>query len=176
MKTPVLVILLLCSVALTAQSADNYAKLGTNVFFLSNGRAFNHTFVNLGGGWEHQFNKQVAGALQVNAARLVGDAKPDVIDGYIRNINSLEAEIRFYPNKKGRGFYAGASLLLYRDTRIIGAATKHANHLGSHINTGVQFPMRNDFYLQLNGQLGIYGKGYLTIARYGLQLMAAKRF
>lgn len=159
-----------------AQRGSNYAKLGSTAFFLSDGRKINHTFLSLGASYEHLFSQQFSTGLNVNAARLVSDATSGDIDGYIRNVNSLELELRFYPNNKGKGFYAGASAVLYADKKVNGEAVKKSTHFGSHINAGFQFPLRKDFTLQTNGQIGIYGKGYSTISRYGLQVMLGKRF
>ena len=157
---------------LQAQKSDSYVKSGSSLFFLSDGQEFNHAFVSLGLSFEHQFSGQFSTNLNMSAARLLS-SKFDY--DYIRNVNSLEAELRFYPNNKGRGFYAGVSAVWYKDTEAKGFKSEKSNHFGSHINVGAQFPLSNRFYLQANSQTGIYGKGFYTIARYGIQIMACIR-
>lgn len=173
---PLILLLLSLANQAQAQRRDNFAKLGPTAFFLSDGRKINHSFLCLGISYEHQFSGQFSTGLNVNAGRLVSGATSGDIDGYIRNVNSLELELRFYPNNKGKGFYAGASAVLYGQKKVTGETIKRSNHFGSHINAGFQFPLHNDFILQTNGQIGIYGKGYSTISRYGLQVMLGKRF
>ena len=173
---PTLFLTLLGVNNLSAQSGSNYVKLGTSVFFLTDAQVFNHTFLSLEASYEYQFSRQFSINLNISAARLVGDAQFNEIDGFIRNTNSAEMEWRFYPNSKGKGFYAGVSALLYQDRKVIAGVPIKFSHFGSHINVGVQFPMANAFYLQVNGQIGIYGQGYSTISRYGLKMMVGYRF
>src|SRR5690349_5212955 len=105
-------VFLLClapSSALNAQTGGDFIKFGVTPFFLSDGQKFNHTFVGLGAAYEHLFSGQFSAGAGLNSARLLSF---DNEQEYIRDVHSLEGELRFYPNQKGRGFYAGVSVLL----------------------------------------------------------------
>jgi hypothetical protein len=179
MKTPFKILLpffivsMTTGTALKAQKGDNLVKLGSNVFALSDGQRINHTFASLGASFEHLFSQQFSASLNISAARLLNRFSAE--NAYIKNISSLETEVRFYPNNKGKGFYAGASLALYQDKTVSGLVSDISMHLGSHINFGVQIPVGKAFYLQANSQIGVYGKGYSTISRYGLNVMLGLR-
>ncbi len=157
-----------------AQKGDNFVKLGSTLFFLADAQKINHGFASLGASYEYKFSGVFSASFNANAARLISSISAE--NAYIKNINSLEAEARFYPNLKGKGFYAGASLVWYQDKKKIGALLEKSSHWGSHINIGVQLPLENNFYWQANAQIGIYGEGFSTISRYGLNAMVGKRF
>ncbi len=172
---PAACVLLIAKSTLYAQKGDQYAKLGATTFFLNGGKGISHCLMSLGASYEYQFDGQISGNLNLNTARLVG-AIPSESDGYIRNSNSAEVEIRFYPNNKGKGFYAGVSAVYYLDERVKGLVSTKHKHWGSHINAGFQLLLTHHFYLQANGQAGIYRGGFSTVSRYGLNLMLGKRF
>jgi hypothetical protein len=174
---------------LAAQKGDVYLKFGTSVFGLANAQQLNHVFSGLGASCEYQYSNQVSWNLNVNAARNIA-FKVAEGENYIRSSNGVELEIRFYPNQKGKGFFAGVSGAFYRDRWATYLAENAIplqnnginNHWGSHINLGFQHPINQRFYYQINAQTGIfyfrdksYATYFNTISRDGLNMMVAYR-
>lgn len=156
-----------------AQSGSHFAKLGLNLIALSDGQLLQEKYAGALVSYEYQFTGMVAAGGGIGVARLLDRAPSSEAGKISSQLNTLELELRCYPNKKGRGFYTGASMLLYQHLLKQGALSSKKLFYGSHIQFGFQSPLTSNFYVQANVQAGVlYGHG----ARYGLNAMLVRRF